>query len=150
MRTSESRTVMSASGQYRKTGIANSRCVSRLLISVRLCLEVDTAQDDAGRSAFELPCQEFASGTLFNPIAQSHELCLALVRPGPRYALQIIHRGSRDGARYLPLAVNHRKQHDHPIKFIAEKVTACERHLTYSFKGQAILQDRCEIIRPEY
>ena len=34
-----------------------------------LCLEVDTAQDDAGGSAFELPSQEFASGTLFNPIA---------------------------------------------------------------------------------
>jgi hypothetical protein len=46
-----------------------------------------------------------------------------------------------DGAGYFPLAVDHRKQHDHPIKFIAEKVTACERHLTYSFKGQAILQD---------
>ena len=53
----------------RTTGIADTRCVSRLLISVRLCLEVDTAQNDAGRSAFELPCQEFAGGTLFNPIA---------------------------------------------------------------------------------
>ena len=35
------------------------------------------------------------------------------------------------------------------LRPIAEKVTACERHLTYSFKGHAILQDRCEIVRPE-
>jgi hypothetical protein len=59
-----------------------------------LCLEVDTPQDNAGRSAFELPCREFASGTLFNPVAQPHELCLTLVRPGPRHAFQIIHGGS--------------------------------------------------------
>jgi hypothetical protein len=34
------------------------------------------ARKNAGRSAFELPCQEFASGTLFNPAAQPHESCL--------------------------------------------------------------------------
>ena len=53
----------------RTTGIADTRCVLRLLISVRLGLEVDTAQNDAARIAFELPCQEFAGGALFNPIA---------------------------------------------------------------------------------
>ena len=30
-------------------------------------------------------------------------------------------------ALYSRQAVNHRKQYDHPIKFIAKKVTACER-----------------------
>src|SRR5690242_6862319 len=34
-----------------------------------LGFEVDTAQDNAWRSTFELPCQEFASRTVFNPIA---------------------------------------------------------------------------------
>jgi hypothetical protein len=29
-------------------------------------------------AAIELPYQEFASGTLFNPVAQLHELCLDL------------------------------------------------------------------------
>src|SRR6516225_9798268 len=111
-----------------KITIKGYRAVS--LADFVLRLKVDTAQDDAGRSAFELPCQVFASDTLFNPVAQPHELCLALVRHGSRHAFQIIHGGSRDGARYLPFAVNHRKQYDHPIKFIAAKVTACERHLT--------------------
>jgi hypothetical protein len=71
-----------------------------------------------------------------NPIAESHELCLALVEPGPHYTFQIIHGGGRDGARYLPLAVNHRKQHDHPIELVAEKSTTCERHWTKSFPSR--------------
>ena len=109
-----------------------SPCASDLPPSLELILEVDTAQDNARRSAFELPSQEFASGTLFNPIAESDELGLTLVRLGPRRAFQMIHCGCRDRARYLPLAINHRKQHDHPVKFVADKATACERHSTNS------------------
>jgi hypothetical protein len=45
-------------------------------------LEIDTAQDNAGRTSFELNCQELASGTLFNLVAQPHELSLALARLG--------------------------------------------------------------------
>jgi hypothetical protein len=56
-----------------------------------LALEVDTAQDNTWRSAFELHCKEFASGTLFNPIAESDELGLTLVRLGPRRAFQMVH-----------------------------------------------------------
>ena len=114
-----------------------SRCASDLPNPLELCSKVDTAQDNARRSTFELHCQELASGTLFNPVAQSHELGLALVRLGPRQAFQIIHGGRRDRARYFPLAVNHRKQHDHPVKFIADKATPCERHLTYSLRAAA-------------
>jgi hypothetical protein len=110
-----------------------SRCASDLPIPLELSFEVDAAQDNAWRSAFELHSQEFASGTLFNPIAESHELCLALVGPGPRYTFQLIHGGGRNGAGYLPLAVNHRKQHDHPVELVAEKSTTCERHWTSSF-----------------
>src|SRR5262252_10650320 len=114
--------------------------------SFELCLEVDTAQDNAGRIAFELPSQEFASGTLFNPIAEPHELCLALVGPGPRDTFQIIHGGGRDGARYLPLAVKHRKQHDHPVELVAEKSTACERHWTYSLNSCHVQVNRPTIV----
>jgi hypothetical protein len=62
--------------------------------------------------------------TLFNPIAESDELGLTLVRLGPRRAFQMIHCGCRDCARYLPLPVNHRKRHDHPVKFVGDKATA--------------------------
>ena len=54
-----------------KITIKGYRAVS--LADFVLRLKVDTAQDDAGRSAFELPCQVFASDTLFNPVAQPHE-----------------------------------------------------------------------------
>jgi len=49
----------------------------------RLVPEIDAAQDNAGRSAFELHGQEFASGTLLDPIAQPHELRFALIRLAP-------------------------------------------------------------------
>src|SRR6478736_2334639 len=119
--------------QAQSTGVADGIADIALCMMLADVFEVDTAQDNAWRSALELHSQEFAGGSLFNPIAESHELCLALVGPGPRSAFQIIHRGGRDGARYLPLAVNHRKQHDHPVELVAEKSTTCERHWTYSF-----------------
>src|SRR5258708_12279171 len=90
--------------------------------------KMDTGQDNAGRSAFELHGKEFASGTLFDPIAQSHELRLALVRLTPCQALQIIQRGGADRAGYLLLTVDHRKQDHHPVIFVAAKATACECH----------------------
>jgi hypothetical protein len=37
----------------------------------KLFSEIHAAQDNARRSAFELHGKEFASGTLFDPIAQS-------------------------------------------------------------------------------
>jgi imidazolonepropionase-like amidohydrolase len=46
--------------------------------SEELLPKVHAAQDDAGRCAFELHGEEFAIGTCFNPVAQSHELRLAL------------------------------------------------------------------------
>jgi hypothetical protein len=99
-------------------------------IPLELSLEVDTTQDNAWRIAFELQCCEFASGTLFNPIAESDELGLTLVRPGPHRAFQMIHCGCRDCAWDFPLTVNHRKQQDHPVKIVADKATACEGHST--------------------
>jgi len=74
---------------------------------LELVPEIDTAQDNAGRSAFELHGKEFTSGALFDPIAQSHELCLALVWLAPRRAFQIIHGGGADRTGYLLLTVNH-------------------------------------------
>ena len=85
---------------------------------LELSLELDTAQDNAWRSAFKLQCCEFASGTLFNPITESHELGLTLVRLGPCQAFQMIHGECRDRARYLPLAVNHRKEHEAAVEHI--------------------------------
>src|SRR6267154_6382396 len=96
----------------------------------KLFPEIDAAQDNAGRSAFELHGEEFASGTLFDPIAQPHELFLALVWFTPRRAFQIIHGGGADRALYLLLAVNHRKQDDHPLILVAAKASARECHLT--------------------
>jgi hypothetical protein len=104
----------------------------RLPTPLELSLEVDASQDNAWRSAFELQCYVFASRTVFNPIAESHELGLTLVRLGPRQAFQTIHGGGRDCAWDLSLTVDHRKQHDHPVKFIANKATTSEGHLTYS------------------
>jgi len=104
-----------------------SRCAPDPPPPLVLTLEVDTAQDNAGRSAFELHCEEFASGTLFNSIAESDELGLTLVRLGPSRAFQMVHCGCRDRARYLSLAVYHRKQYDHPFEFVADKATASER-----------------------
>jgi hypothetical protein len=111
-----------------KHNVFSMECDIALGIPLELRLEVDTTQDNAWRTAFELRCCEFASGTLFNPIAESDELGVALIRLAPRRAFQMVHCGCRDRARYLPLAVNHRKQHDHPVKFVADKATACERH----------------------
>jgi hypothetical protein len=51
--------------EIRNGGFGAVRHACRLL---RAMLEVDTAQDDTGRRAFELPCQVFAPGTLLNPI----------------------------------------------------------------------------------
>jgi hypothetical protein len=73
-----------------------------------------------------------ASRTVFNPIAESHELGLTLIRLGPRQAFQTIHGGGRDCAWDLSLTVDHRKLHNHPVKFIANKATTSEGHLTYS------------------
>ena len=110
---------------------------------LELVPEIDTAQDNAGRSAFELHGKEFTSGALFDPIAQSHELCLALVWLAPRRAFQIIHGGGADRTGYLLLTVNHRKQDYHPVIFLAAKATACECHLTCllqrAFLSQEIL-----------
>src|SRR5262249_11524024 len=64
-------------------------------------------------------------------------------------AFQIIHGGGRDGARYLPLAVYHRKQHDHPVELAAEKSTTCERHWTYSLKSYHVQVNRPTIVLPD-
>ena len=68
------RTFAVADGMSQRANIGNQELRIRAVCRAcrflsELCLEVDTAQDDAGGSAFELPSQEFASGTLFNPIA---------------------------------------------------------------------------------
>ena len=86
------RQAISASGWY-ASGIPGSRTFRRFFASRgrplrpdASCIsdhasvpKIDAAQDDAGRSAFELPCKKLASGTLFDPIAQPHELRFALV-----------------------------------------------------------------------
>src|SRR5579864_1292420 len=67
--------------------------------------EIQAAQDDAGRHALEFPCDNLLSSSLFNLIAQPHELPFALVRLGPLRFLQVIHGGCADGTRYFPLTV---------------------------------------------
>src|SRR6476469_374368 len=104
--------------------------------------EIDAAQDYAGGSAFELHGKEFASGTLFDPLAQPHKLSLALVRLATFRAFQIIHGGGADRAGYLLQTVNHRKQDYHPVILVAAKASACECHLTCLLpKGVALLRN---------
>src|SRR6266581_8195021 len=96
----------------------------------KLFSKIDAAQDNARRSAFELHGKEFASGTLFDPIAQPHELRFALVWLVPGRAFQIIHGGGADRTGDLLLTVDHRKQDYHPVMLVAAKATTCECHLT--------------------
>src|SRR6476659_2640179 len=114
----------------------------------RLVPEIDAAQDNAGRSAFELHGQEFASGTLLDPIAQPHELRLALIRLAPFRAFQIIHGGVADCAGYFLLPVDHRKQDDHPVMFIAAKASACECHLTCLLPRSSDAMTSCHATSP--
>jgi hypothetical protein len=44
------------------------------------------------------------------------------------------------------LAVNHRKQHDHPVELVAEKSTTCERHSTYSLNSYHVQVNRPTIV----
>src|SRR5581483_9128099 len=90
--------------------------------------EIQAAQDDTPRDTLEFPCDDLLSSSLFNPIAQSHELLFALLRLGLRRFLQVIHSGCTDGAAYFPLTVHHREQDHHPIKFITAKTAACQCH----------------------
>jgi hypothetical protein len=108
-------------GAQRGRGIVDHLCADP---------KIDAAQDDAGRSAFELPCNKLASGTLFDPIAQPHELRFTLVGFAPLGPFQVVHGGCADGTGYLPLTVNHRKQDHHPVKFVTEKAAARQCHLT--------------------
>ena len=55
---------------------ANSRSISNFS-------EIDAAQDDAGRVAFEVASDEFFRRALFDPITQSQELLFALMRRRP-------------------------------------------------------------------
>ena len=108
--------------------------------------KIQAAQDDAGRRALEFPCDKLLSGTLFNLIAQSHELHFALVRLVPLRLFQVVHGGCADGAGYFPLAVNHRKQDHHPVKFVTAKAAGCQCHLASPLKdvprSSGILIDR--------
>jgi len=91
------------SGCYRAETRSSKRAAARLMQShstgvfagiadIALCITLaDSSRNyvlksilrNIMRSAFELHGLEFASGTLFYPIAESHELCLAL-GPGSR------------------------------------------------------------------
>jgi hypothetical protein len=51
----------------KKRPLVRTRCEGCL--KIWLSLEVDAAQDNAGRTSFELHCQEFATSTLFNLVA---------------------------------------------------------------------------------
>src|SRR5579863_3811623 len=76
--------------------------------------EIQAAQDDTGRHALEFPSDNLLSSSLFDRIAQPHELLIALVRLGLRRFFQVIHGGCADGAGYFPLTVNHREKDHHP------------------------------------
>src|SRR5882724_1497579 len=108
----------------------------------RLFPKIDTAQNDATRIAFELHCKKLASRTFFDLVAQPHELRFALVRLDPFRLFQIVHRGCADGTLYLPLAVNHRKQDHHPVKFVSDKITAGQCHLTCLLEEVPALRQR--------
>jgi hypothetical protein len=109
--------------------------------------KIHTAQDDARWIAFELHRMKLASGSLFDPIAQSHELRFALLRLGPHRVFQIVHGGGADGTGDFPWTVNHRKQDYHPVKFVAAKVTACERHLRSPAQhAAALFERRCDVL----
>src|ERR1700719_2401220 len=111
----------SNSSELSKTG--GSRGVPLSAIS-----EIQAAQDDAGRIAFEFPCLKLARGPLFNLVAPPHELRFALVRLDPLRFFQVVHGGCADGAGDFPYPVNHRKQDDHPVKFVTAKAAACQCH----------------------
>jgi hypothetical protein len=119
--------------------------VDHLLCAVS---KIHAAQDDARRIAFELHRNKLAGGALFYPIAQSHELRFALVRLGPCQIFQIVHGGGADGTGDFPWTVNHRKQDYHPVKFVAAKATACERHLRCLLHDALLLlfEHRCEVL----
>jgi hypothetical protein len=91
--------------------------------------KIQAAQNDTGRSAFELHCKNLASGTLFDLITPPKELCFALVGLCRRRFFQFVHRGGADGTGYLPFTVKHRKQDHHPFKFATTKAVACQCHL---------------------
>src|SRR5580692_701196 len=107
-----------------------SKTGGSLTILLSAISEIQAAQDDAGRIALEFPCLKLARGPLFNPVAQPHELGLALGRFDPLGFFQVVHRGCADGAGYFPFAVNHRKQHHHPVKFVTAKTAARQCHFT--------------------
>ena len=58
------------------------------------------------------------------------EWVVAINRNAWSQSIGIVGRDHPVRARYLPLAVNHRKQHDHPVGLVTEKSTTCERHCT--------------------
>src|SRR5580698_7567303 len=64
--------------------------------------EIQAAQDDARRIALEFLCLKLARGTLFDLVAQPHELRLTLGRFDPLRFFQLVHGRCADGARYFP------------------------------------------------
>src|SRR5271168_4657593 len=111
---------------------SNSSVLSKtggsLTIPLSAISKIQAAQDDAGRIALEFPCLKLTRGPLFNLVTQPHELRFALVRFDPLRFFQVVHGGRADGTGYFPFAVNHRKQHDHPVKFVTAKTAACQCH----------------------
>jgi hypothetical protein len=81
--------------------------VFRLILSMTpshrgLVAKIEAAENDAGRSSFELLRLEFAGRALFDLIAQPQELFVALIRLCLHATLQIVHRRTADGAGYFP------------------------------------------------
>src|SRR5437660_4827466 len=97
--------------------------------------KIDAAQDNAGRSALQLPGEKFARGTRFDPIAQPHELSFALVGLASAQAFQAIQGGGADCTGYLLFALEHRKQDDHPFELVTAKATSCKCHNLLSGGG---------------
>src|SRR5438105_15059562 len=87
--------------------------------------KIDAAQDNAGRSALQLPGEEFARGTRFDPIAQPHELRFALVGLASAQAFQAIQGGGADCTGYLLFAFVHRNQNDNPSDSVTPKPPPC-------------------------
>ena len=89
-----------------------------------LVAKIEAAENDAGRSAFEFLCLEFAGRALFDLVAQPQELLVALIRLCLHATLQIVHRRTADGAGYFLATMHHGKQHHHPVMLKAPEAAA--------------------------
>src|ERR1700742_3168745 len=120
-------TLTACAGEGSNAGPTVSRSWSILSVTPSHCglvAKIEAAENDAGRSSFELSRLEFAGRALFDLVAQPQELFVALIRLSLHATLQIVHRRTADGAGYFPATMHHAKPHHHPVMVKASEVAA--------------------------